>query len=67
MKLGNSSTLAVMGKGNVITEIEDKTQVITMVFYIPILKNNLLSIGQLQGKDLAILIYNKVVVRFIII
>ncbi|KAM1393925.1 hypothetical protein ACFX2F_030029 [Malus domestica] len=32
------------------------TQVITGVFYVPALKNNLLSIGQLQEKGLAILI-----------
>ncbi|KAM0945079.1 putative RNA-directed DNA polymerase [Dioscorea sansibarensis] len=45
-----------MGKGNVRMEIEGKTQVITEVFYIPDLKNNLLSIGQLQEKNLSILI-----------
>ena len=56
MKLGNDSKLVVMGKGNVRMEVEHKTQVITEVFYVPVPKNNLLSIGQLQEKNLPILI-----------
>lgn len=56
VKLGNNSKMAVMGKGNIRMQFEGKTQVITEVFYIPDLKNNLLSIGQLQEKNLAILI-----------
>ena len=47
VKLGNDSKMAVMGKGNVRIHVEGKTQVITKVFYIPKLKNNFLSIGQL--------------------
>lgn len=47
VKLGNDSKIVVMGKGNVRIQVEGRTQVITKVFYIPELKNNLLSIGQL--------------------
>lgn len=58
VKLGNNSRMMVMGRGSVKMEVEGMTQVITHVYYIPELKNNLLSIGQLQEKGLAILIQN---------
>jgi hypothetical protein len=48
----------VEGKGNIRLEIEGITQVISEVYYVPELKNNLLSIGQLQEKNLAILMQN---------
>ncbi|XP_009368197.2 uncharacterized protein LOC103957720 [Pyrus x bretschneideri] len=47
VKLGNNSSLAVLGKGNVHIEVNGIMQVITGVFYLPDLKNNLLSIRQL--------------------
>ena len=56
VKMGNNSSLAVLGKGNVRMEVNGIKQVITGVFYVPDLKNNLLSIGQLQEKGLAIFI-----------
>ncbi|KAJ8773199.1 hypothetical protein K2173_028376 [Erythroxylum novogranatense] len=55
VKLANNSSLFVAGKGNVRLQINGMTQIITGVFYVPELKNNLLSIGQLQEKGLAIL------------
>ncbi|KAA8515413.1 hypothetical protein F0562_018976 [Nyssa sinensis] len=58
VKLGNNSSLAVLGKGNVHMEVNRIMQVITRVFYVPDLKNNLLSIGQLQEKGLAFFIQN---------
>ena len=49
-----------MGKGRIHLQVNHVSQVITEVFYIPELKNNLLSIGQLKEKGLAILFqYNK--------
>ncbi|XP_018498687.2 uncharacterized protein LOC108865752 [Pyrus x bretschneideri] len=56
MKLRNNSSLAVLGKGNVRMEVNGIMQVITGVFYVPDLKNNLLSIRQLQENGLAIFI-----------
>ena len=56
VKLGNNSKMAVLGKGNIRMQIAGVIQVITDVFYIPELKNNLLSIGQLQERGVAILI-----------
>lgn len=56
VKLGNNSSIVVMGKGNIWMQVNGIVQVITGVFYVPDLKNNLLSIGQLQEKGLAILI-----------
>nr|GMD95646.1 Retrovirus-related Pol polyprotein from transposon TNT 1-94 [Ipomoea batatas] len=55
VKLGNNTSLAVTGKGNVRFLVDGMVQRITGVFYVPELKNNLLSIGQLQEKGLAIL------------
>ncbi|GAA0155646.1 hypothetical protein LIER_13332 [Lithospermum erythrorhizon] len=43
----------VSGKGNVRLEIDGLTYVITDVYLIPELKNNLLSVGQLQEKGLS--------------
>ena len=56
VKLGNNSKMAVMGKGNIRMQVNGITQVISEVYYIPKLKNNLLSMGQLQEKGVAILI-----------
>ena len=56
VKLGNNANLVVKGKGNVRLQINNQVQVITEVFFVPELKNNLLSIGQLQEKGLAVLI-----------
>ncbi|RVW97635.1 Retrovirus-related Pol polyprotein from transposon TNT 1-94 [Vitis vinifera] len=55
VKLGNNTSMSVLGKGNVRLKVNEMTQIITRVFYVPELKNNLLSIGQLQEKRLTIL------------
>nr|DAD19628.1 TPA_asm: hypothetical protein HUJ06_021091 [Nelumbo nucifera] len=57
VKLGNNSRMTVKGRGNVRLHMNGLNHVITEVFYVPELKNNLLSIGQLQEKGLAILIH----------
>jgi hypothetical protein len=54
VRLGDNSQMKVMGKGNVKLQVNGISQVITAVYYIPELKNNLLSIGQLQQKELTI-------------
>lgn len=56
VKLGNNTKMSVAGKGNVKLQINGFNHVVSNVFFIPELKNNLLSIGQLQEKGLAILI-----------
>ena len=56
VKLGNNSALDVLGKGNVRLQIAGVTQIITDVFYVPELRNNLLSIGQLQEKGVVFFI-----------
>ncbi|XP_073153685.1 uncharacterized protein [Henckelia pumila] len=48
--LGNNSSMAVLGKGNVRLQVHGVAHIITGVFYVPDLKSNLLSIGQLQEK-----------------
>lgn len=45
MKLGNNSALDVLGKVNIKLQIVGVTQIIIDVFYVPELRNNLLSIG----------------------
>ena len=60
VKLGNNSKMAVLGKGNIRLQIAGVTQVIIDVFYILELKNNLLSVGQLQERGVAILIQHGV-------
>lgn len=56
VKLGNDMRMVVAAKGSIRMQLNGITQVISDVYYIPELKNNLLSIGQLQEKGLAILI-----------
>ncbi|XP_073220720.1 uncharacterized protein [Cicer arietinum] len=58
VKLGNDMKMNVVAKGNVRMQVNGVTQVISDVYFVPELKNNLLSLGQLQEKGLAILIQN---------
>ncbi|XP_013632422.1 PREDICTED: uncharacterized protein LOC106337863 [Brassica oleracea var. oleracea] len=48
--------MQVEGKGNLRLEINGVIQVITAVYFVTGLKNNLLSVGQLQQKGLRIII-----------
>ncbi|KHN36591.1 Retrovirus-related Pol polyprotein from transposon TNT 1-94, partial [Glycine soja] len=56
VKLGNNTRMVVVGKGIIRMQVNGFTQAISGVYYVPELKNNLLSIGQLQEKGLTILI-----------
>ncbi|CAJ2647282.1 unnamed protein product [Trifolium pratense] len=60
VKLGDDSKMHVMGKGKLKMYIGGITQVISEVYYLPGLKNNLLSIGQLQQKNLTIVFKNDI-------
>lgn len=55
MRLGNNSHMVVNGKGNMRLEINGVISIILRVFYVSDLKNNLLSLGQLQDNGLSIL------------
>ncbi|KAK4440576.1 hypothetical protein Salat_0392500 [Sesamum alatum] len=55
VKLGDNRSVVVAGKGNVRLKVNDVVQIITGVFYVPQLRNNLLSVGQLQEKGLSFL------------
>lgn len=56
VKLGNNTRMEVRGKGKVKLHIDGSSHVVSDVFLVLELKNNLLSIGQLQERGLAILI-----------
>ncbi|KAB2626152.1 hypothetical protein D8674_017812 [Pyrus ussuriensis x Pyrus communis] len=56
VKLGNNSRMNVVGKGSVKLFLNGITHIVHEVYYVPELKNNLLSIGQLQERGLTILI-----------
>lgn len=56
VKLGNDMRMDVVAKRSVQVQVNGITQMISDVYYVPELKNNLLSIGQFQEKGLAILI-----------
>ena len=45
VKLGNNMKMSVMGKRNVKLQVSEFVHVITEVFYVPEVRNNLLSIG----------------------
>ncbi|GKV06221.1 hypothetical protein SLEP1_g18127 [Rubroshorea leprosula] len=56
-KFGDNSTIAVKGRGKVTIRAKDNSiQTIANVLYVPDLKSNLLSLGQLQEKGYEILI-----------
>lgn len=56
VKLGNDKQMEVVGKGNIKLELNHVVCTISDVYYIPELKNNLLSLGQLQERDLTVII-----------
>jgi hypothetical protein len=58
VRLGDNSQMKVVGKGNVKLQLNGMTQVVTGIYYIPELKNNLLSIGQLQQKQITVVFKN---------
>lgn len=50
VKLGDDRRMSVDGRGKLRLEINGRTQVISDVYFVPGLKNNLFSVGQLQEK-----------------
>ena len=56
VKLGNNSKMFVRGKGSVRMLVNSVVHAVTEVFYVSELRNNVLSIGQLQQKGLSIVI-----------
>ncbi|CAL9001414.1 unnamed protein product, partial [Prunus brigantina] len=58
VKLGNNTSMCVMGKGNIKVLMNNNMRTITSVFYVPTLKSNLISLDQLQEKGFAITIQN---------
>lgn len=55
VKHGNNTRMTVTVKGSIKIQLNGITHVISNVYYIPELKNNLLSIRQHQDKGLTIL------------
>nr|GEX54536.1 hypothetical protein [Tanacetum cinerariifolium] len=55
VKLGKNTRMMVIGKGRVKLFLNGSIFIINDVYYVPDLKNNLLSIGQLQQKGLSFL------------
>jgi len=56
VKLGNDSNMSVMGKGSIQMLVNNKIHNLDDVFYIPELKSNLISLGQLQEAGCSILL-----------
>ncbi|KAL8123000.1 hypothetical protein AgCh_011102 [Apium graveolens] len=56
VKLGNDTRMNVLGRGNINLRVNGVDHVVQDVYFVPELKNNLLSLGQLQERGLAILI-----------
>nr|KYP67630.1 Retrovirus-related Pol polyprotein from transposon TNT 1-94 [Cajanus cajan] len=58
VKLGNDTTMTVEAKGDIRVSINGCSIIIIDVYYVPELRTNLLSLGRLQEKGLAVLIQN---------
>jgi len=56
VRLGDDRRMAVEGKGKLRLEVDGRIQVISDVYFVPGLKNNLFSVGQLQQKGLRFII-----------
>lgn len=56
IKLGNDHRVDVKGLGDIRLTVDDISQVITNVYYVPLLTSNLISVGQLQDKDVTFVI-----------
>ncbi|KAL8106255.1 hypothetical protein AgCh_029879 [Apium graveolens] len=56
VKLGNDTRVNVLGRGNINLRVNGVDHVVQDVYFVRELKNNLLSLGQLQERGLAILI-----------
>lgn len=54
VRFGNCTRMAVKGQGTVKVKINGILQIIADVYYVPGLKNNLISIGQLQERGLKV-------------
>ena len=61
LKLGINTSMKVMGKGVVKLTLHGVRCTISNVYWVPKLKNNLLSIGQLQEKGVAVLFKDVVI------
>jgi len=63
VKFGDNSKVSVMGKGRVSIQAKgNSTQTISNVLFVPHLKTNLISVGQLQEKGYEISIKREYVV-----
>ncbi|KAF2318983.1 hypothetical protein GH714_012165 [Hevea brasiliensis] len=60
VKLGNNTRMKVSGKGTVKLILQGNCYTIGEVYWAPELKNNLMSVGQLQEKGVAVLFKNGV-------
>ncbi|GAU28453.1 hypothetical protein TSUD_55040 [Trifolium subterraneum] len=65
VKLGDDSRMTVMGKGSVKLKINNVVHIISNVYYVPRLKTNLLSIGQLQQKQLTVVFKNDMLKKMV--
>lgn len=59
VKLGDDKRMMVEGKGNLRLEINGVISVITLVYYVSGLKNNMFSVGHLQVKGLRIIDHHR--------
>jgi hypothetical protein len=65
VKFGDNSKISVMGKGKVTIQTKgNSTHIIANVLFVPNLKTNLLSVGQLQEKGYEIFLSKMEYVRF---
>jgi len=60
VRLGDDRKMTVEGRGKLRLEVDGRNQVISDVYFVPGLKNNLLSVGQLQQKGLRFIIEDDV-------
>lgn len=66
VRLGNDHKLEVKGKGDVRIIVNGMTQVITNVYYVPLVTSNHMCVRQLQEKSLTFVIQGGICMVFIL-
>lgn len=56
VKLGNDTSMVIVAKGSIRVQINGIFLMISDIYFVPKLKTNLLSLGQVQEKGLVVLI-----------
>jgi hypothetical protein len=59
VRFGDGATVSIAGRGNVLLELQSGHKILTNVYYVPKLKRNIISLGQLTERGCKIVLEDK--------